>query len=104
MNDAMKERWAKSLCGPSWDAQDFNETPDGSEPEENRAHWLDIIEKSLSELDAMGMVIVPREPTRNVINAMNKASLEATANNVGFGAALETNIPAYRAAIKASES
>jgi hypothetical protein len=33
------EIMAKAMCGPSWDAVDFCETPDGSEPEENREYW-----------------------------------------------------------------
>lgn len=46
----MRERIARAMCGPSWDATNFNETPDGSSPEENREYYYHMADLALSEL------------------------------------------------------
>lgn len=61
---SMRERIARAMCGPSWDAKNFNETPDGSSPEENRGYYLHMADTALDAL---------MEPTEGMILTQGKS-------------------------------
>lgn len=46
----MKERLARAMCDGNWDAKNFNETPSGETPEEQREYWIGKAEAVLDAL------------------------------------------------------
>lgn len=60
MVESMVERVARAICDGRWDAEHFNETANGEEPEEQREYWRGI---ARAAIEAM------REPTDAMVEA-----------------------------------
>ncbi len=67
---------ARALCsneGANWDAPSFAHTPNGNPPEEMREGYIEAAQAALAAIEAMGAVVVPREPTPEMLQAASAA-------------------------------